>query len=184
MDIVAIIFIALGLAMDAFAVSISAGISIEQRHLAHAFRIALYFGGFQAVMPIAGWLLGFSFAQLVNSFQHWIVFAILAGIGIKMIVDSGASCQTSKDYTSHKTLLMLAIATSIDAFSVGLSFSLINISIIMPVIIIGIVTFFVSIIGVYTGKITGCLLRQRAEIFGGALLIIIALRILITALLK
>ncbi len=185
MDIISIILIALGLAMDAFAVSITAGITIKEKHLHNAFRIALYFGFFQAVMPLAGWLLGSSFASFINSFQHWLAFIILAFIGIKMIADSRRSSKVSqKDFTCHKTLLALAIATSIDAFTVGVSFSLINVSIIMPVIIIGIITFFTSIIGVYAGKLSGCLLRNYAEIFGGSILIIIALKILLTALLK
>ncbi len=185
MDIISIILIALGLAMDAFAVSISAGITIREKHLRHAFRIALYFGFFQAIMPLAGWLLGSSFASVINSFQHWLAFIILAFIGIKMITDSRSSCEAiPKDFTCHKTLFALAIATSIDAFSVGLSFSLMNINIILPVIIIGIVTFLTSIIGVYAGKLSGCLLRSYAEIFGGSILIIIAFKILLSALLK
>jgi putative Mn2+ efflux pump MntP len=184
MDIISIIFIALGLAMDAFAVSISAGVTIERKHLQHAFRIALYFGFFQAVMPVIGWLLGSSFAALVNSVQHWIAFAILSAIGTKMILDAGKACEVTKtDYACHATLLMLAIATSIDAFTVGITFSLINISIIQPVIIIGFITFITSLAGVYVGKLSGCLLRGYAETAGGIVLILIALKILLSTLL-
>lgn len=182
MDTITIIFIALGLAMDAFAVSISAGFTIKKQHFKNALIIALYFGVFQAVMPIAGWLLGSSLANLIFAVQHWVASAILLIIGIKMIIDSKAGCEVkTKDYTCHFTLLGLAIATSIDAFTIGVSFSLLHSGIIEPVIIIGIITFFTSFAGVYIGKFTGCLLRSFTDIFGGIILILIALKIIIQA---
>ena len=180
MDTISIILIALGLAMDAFAVSITAGLTIKERHLEHAFRIALYFGFFQAVMPLIGWLLAASFSGFINSFQHYIAFAILAFIGIKMILDSKKPCSIKNDFTSHKTLLLLAIATSIDAFAAGVSFQIIHIGIIQPVLIIGIITFCTSILGVYTGKLSGCLLRGYADIFGGIVLIGIGVKIVLS----
>jgi manganese efflux pump family protein len=178
MDTFSIFFIALGLAMDAFAVSITAGLTIKEKHLEHAFRIALYFGFFQAVMPLIGWLLAASFSGFTGSFSNYIAFAILAFIGLKMIIDSRKPCSIKNDFASHKTLLLLAIATSIDAFATGVSFQLVHSNIIQPVIIIGLITFFTSIIGVYAGKISGCLLRGYADMFGGIVLIIIGLKIL------
>ncbi|MCF7911894.1 MAG: manganese efflux pump MntP family protein [Candidatus Cloacimonetes bacterium] len=179
MDTISIIFIALGLAMDAFAVSITAGLTIEKNHLQHAFRIALYFGVFQAVMPLFGWLLASSFSDFIGSFQKYVAFVILTAIGIKMIADSRKPCSIKNDFSSHKTLLLLAIATSIDAFATGVSFQLVHLRIIQPVIIIGIVTFCTSIIGVYAGKISGCLLRNYADVFGGVILIGIAVKMVL-----
>ena len=175
--------IAVGLAMDAFAVSVTAGISIKKIYLQHALRIALYFGFFQAVMPVAGWFLGFSFIGLVQYVSHWIAFLILILIGTKMIIDSSKDCEVQKkDYTCHITLLVLAITTSIDAFSVGISFSMIRLNVIMPVIIIGIITFMISLAGVYLGKVAGCFLKGYAEIAGGVLLILIGIKIIVLSL--
>ncbi|MDP8209781.1 MAG: manganese efflux pump MntP family protein [Candidatus Electryonea clarkiae] len=180
MDIISIILIALSLAMDAFAVSITAGLTIEKNHLAHGIRIALYFGFFQAIMPLLGWLLASALGDLVSAYQHYIAFIILVIIGIKMIADSRKACTIPKNFASHKTLLLLAIATSIDAFAAGVSFRFIDISIIQPVIIIGVITFITSLAGVYTGKVTGCILKSYADILGGIILLIIAIKILLT----
>ena len=180
MNTLSIILIALSLAMDAFAVSITAGLTIEKNHLAHGIRIALYFGFFQAIMPLLGWLLASVLGDFVSAFQNYIAFIILAAIGIKMIIDSKKPCAIPKNFASHKTLLLLAIATSIDAFAAGVSFRFIDISILQPVIIIGIITFITSLAGVYTGKITGCLLKSYADVLGGIILLIIALKILLT----
>lgn len=180
MDTISIILIALSLAMDAFAVSITAGLTIEKNHLTQGIRIALYFGFFQAAMPLLGWALASAFGDLVSAYQHYIAFIILAVIGIKMIADSRKPCTIPRNFASHKTLLLLAIATSIDAFAAGVSFRFIDLSIIQPVIIIGVITFITSLAGVYTGKITGCILKSYADILGGVILLIIALKILLT----
>jgi len=180
MDNLSLILIAIGLAMDAFAVAIVAGITIDKLHLKHAFLIAAYFGIFQGAMPLGGWLLGSSFAKYIQSYDHWVAFLLLAFIGGKMIYDSRNSCAVEKkDYTCHVTLLGLAIATSIDAFAIGISFSIISVNILLAVLVIGIITFIISFFGVYIGKRFGCLLHDRAELAGGIILIAIGIRLLL-----
>lgn len=168
--------------MDAFAVAIVAGITIKRLHLRHAFLIAAYFGAFQGVMPLLGWLLGSSFAVYIRQFDHWIAFLLLSFIGGKMIYECKRACPVDKkDYTSHITLLGLAVATSIDAFAIGVSFSMVSVNIFNAVLIIGGITFFISLLGVYVGKLTGCLLHNYAELAGGIILIGIGIRLLFTS---
>ncbi len=177
-----LILLAVGLAMDAFAVSITNGISIKNVQIKHALIIALFFGVFQGVMPVIGWLLGREFNDFISDFDYWIVFVILLFIGLKMIYDSvKAKKGKSSAEVSLKisVLLMLAVATSIDALAVGIGFSLIEMGIFLPSIIIGVVTFILSFIGVYIGKKLGRLFGRKMEILGGLILIIIAFNVLL-----
>ena len=181
MDIVSIIFIAFGLAMDAFAVSISGGLAMKQLKIGKALKIAVFFGSFQAIMPVLGWLVGLNFRNLIASFDHWVVFGILSFIGGKMIYDA-VKIESNKDKIDHTAmyvLLMLSVATSIDALAVGVSFAFLNISIITPIIIIGIITFFLSFLGVFIGHRLGHFFEKKIEIVGGLILIGIGIKILI-----
>jgi manganese efflux pump family protein len=181
MDILSMILIGLGLALDAFAVSITCGITLKKCKISQAFRIALFFGGFQAIMPIIGWAAGFSFREYITSYSHWIAFLILLFVGGKMIYESfifKKECDRSNP-TNLLVLLGLAIATSLDALAVGLSFSILNITITEPVIIIGIITFILSFTGVYLGEKFGTLFGNRIDIIGGIILIGIGLKILL-----
>jgi len=179
MDIT-IILIALSLAIDSFSVSIAIGMANKTLKSYKALTVGLFFGFFQALMPIFGWLGGQSIAEYVYTFDHWIAFALLTLIGGKMIYESitGKLNSFLGAYTI-KLMLTLAIATSIDALIVGFSFSFLDISIFIPSIIIGIVAFLMSFFGVYIGKRFGKILKNRIEIFGGLILIIIGLKILI-----
>ncbi len=181
MDLITIIFIALGLAMDAFAVSIASGVTLKKVRLRYAFRVALFFGGFQALMPLLGWLAGNSFSSYIAAFDHWVAFGLLAFIGGKMIYESTVLKEAEKktDPRNLTILFILAIATSIDALAVGLSFSFLNVTIIEPVIIIGVITFLLSFAGVYIGARTGSFFENKIEIIGGIILIGIGIKILI-----
>jgi len=177
---ITIILIALSLAMDSFSVSIAMGMANKTFKIYKALTVGLFFGFFQALMPIFGWLAGQSIAEYVYSFDHWIAFALLTLIGVKMIYESITDKPNSflEAYTI-KLILILSIATSIDALAVGFSFSFLDISIFIPSIIIGIVAFLMSFFGVYIGKRFGKILKNRIEILGGLILIIIGLKILI-----
>jgi len=181
MDIISIIFIAFGLAMDAFAVSITSGLTIKQLRINDALKIAIFFGSFQAIMPLIGWSAGLSFRDFISGIDHWIAFGLLSLIGCKMIYESSKMEVNSKkiDPLNVYVLLMLSIATSIDALAVGLSLSFLNVSIALPAIIIGVVTFLLSIFGVYLGNRFGHYFERKIEIIGGLILIGIGIRILI-----
>lgn len=181
MNLFTIIIIALGLAMDAFAVSIASGVTLKCFKVGHALRVALFFGGFQALMPVLGWLAGSTFQQYIAAFDHWVAFGLLTFIGGKMIYESFLIEKTEDncDPNNLTTIFILAIATSIDALAVGLSFSILQVQIILPVIIIGIVTFLLSLLGVYIGGRFGSLFEKKIEFIGGIILIGIGLRILI-----
>lgn len=180
MDIFSMIFLAVGLAMDAFSVSITRGM-ILKCNLKYALTIALFFGAFQALMPVAGWLAGEQLAGLVELWAPWIAFLLLLIIGMKMIYE-GISQKDDEDICrifSIKDILILSIATSIDAFAVGVTFAFLNTPILLPILIIGLVTFVLSLIGVYLGKNIGHLFGNKIEILGGLILIFIGLKILI-----
>ena len=181
MDIITIIFIAFGLAMDAFAVSVTSGITIKQLKVRNALKIALFFGAFQAFMPVIGWLAGLSLRAIISSVDHWIAFGLLFVVGCKMIYESVKL--EPKERTINpldvSILLMLSIATSIDALAVGVSFAFLKVSIATPVIIIGVVTFILSFTGVYIGDRFGHFFEKKIEIAGGLILIGIGLKILI-----
>ncbi|MBF0539862.1 MAG: manganese efflux pump [Nitrospirae bacterium] len=182
MDIITILLIAIGLSMDAFAVSISSGIILKRPTIYHALRIGVFFGGFQAVMPIIGWVLGLGLKGFISSLANWTAFGLLLIIGLKMIYE--ALYSKDKDVKTEPTrfiiLLMLAIATSIDALVVGVGFGLLVTSIVKPVIIIGIVTFIFSFIGVFIGERLGGLFGKKVEILGGLILIIIGIKVILS----
>jgi len=179
MDIT-IILIALGLAMDSFSVSIANGLATNTFKISKALTIGLFFGFFQALMPIIGWLAGESIADYISAFDHWIAFTLLTFIGVKMIYESITDKPNNfLGAYNVKVILILSIATSIDALAVGLSFSFLGISIFFPAIIIGVVAFLMSFFGVYVGRRFGKILKNRIEILGGSILIIIGLKILL-----
>ncbi|MBW2652600.1 MAG: manganese efflux pump [Deltaproteobacteria bacterium] len=184
MDAITIIAIAFGLAMDAFAVSITSGITIKNLKINNALKIALFFGLFQAIMPVIGWLAGLSLKDFISEIDHWIAFGLLSFIGCKMIYESITVQSNEKqiDPLNVYVLLMLSVATSIDALAVGVSFAFLKVSIVTPVIIIGTVTFLLSYLGVYIGDRIGHFFENKIEIAGGLLLIGIGLKILIESL--
>ncbi|OGD17600.1 hypothetical protein A2V47_03060 [Candidatus Atribacteria bacterium RBG_19FT_COMBO_35_14] len=181
MDLISIIFIAFGLAMDAFAVSITSGLTIKHLRINNALKIAIFFGSFQVIMPLIGWSAGLGFRNYISDIDHWIAFGLLSLIGCKMIYESSKIEINKKkiDPLNVYVLLMLSIATSIDALAVGLSLSFLNLSIVLPAIIIGIITFLLSIFGVYFGNRFGHYFERKIEIIGGLILIGIGIRILI-----
>jgi putative Mn2+ efflux pump MntP len=178
---ITILAVAFGLAMDAFAVSIASGTTIKQLKLEHALRIALFFGGFQAFMPVLGWLAGGTVSEVVKTVDHWIIFGILGFIGGKMIYESRSMKEDEGkfDCTKVSVLLFLSLATSIDALAVGFSFAFLDISIVKPVLVIGGVTFLLSLLGVYLGDRFGHLFESRIEVIGGGLLIGVGIKVLV-----
>ncbi len=180
MEFISILVIAIALAMDAFAISISSGITIDKVKLKHAIKISSFFGLFQGVMPIIGWLGGLNLRDIISEIDHWIAFGLLSIIGCKMIYESiGDNKENEINPLNIQVLLILSIATSIDALAVGLSFAILDVDIIFPSIVIGIVTFLVSFFGVYLGEKFGHLFEKKAKLAGGIILIFIGIRILI-----
>ncbi len=182
MSILTIIILALGLSMDAFAVSVTSGLTMKVLKIRYALRIALFFGIFQALMPVLGYLAGLSIRKYIESFDHWIAFGLLSAIGVKMIYESFSLNKDERAMNPDDILLLLtlAIATSIDALAVGLSISLLNVDIMKPAVIIGSVTFAMSLGGVLLGKAAGHLFENKIEILGGLILIGIGVKILIS----
>jgi len=172
-----------GLSMDAFAVAVCKGLAMTKIKKIETFIIALFFGGFQALMPLLGWLLGSSLERYITAFDHWIAFALLCYIGGKMIKDSfskekeEATCVCEK--LNLKELTMLAIATSIDALAVGITFAFLNVNITSAMVIIGCTTFVLSIIGVLAGNRFGIKYKNKAELVGGIVLVLIGCKILL-----
>ena len=167
------------LSMDAFAVSITKGITLKKINLSIAIKIAFFFGLFQAIMPLIGWLFGMNFELYIRSIDHWIAVILLSFLGIKMILDA-ISDDTKNDtttYLNNKELIVLSIATSIDALAIGVTFAFLNIDIIPVCISIGVITFIVCFIGVIIGKKIGSILKDSAQIIGGIILILIGLNI-------
>lgn len=177
-----IFLIGVGLAMDAFAVSICKGLTMKKVRKKYVILIALFFGGFQAFMPLLGWALGKNFEAYITSFDHWIAFILLAIIGGKMLIDGFHGDEEEEQFSEFqldlKELLMLAIATSIDALAVGITFAFLNYPIMECITIIGCTTFIISFVGVYIGHFFGSKYEHKAEIIGGIILIIIGLKIL------
>ena len=179
------LLISIGLSMDAFAVSICKGLGMSKLNKKQMLIIALYFGGFQALMPYIGWAVGARFSSYVSQYAHWIAFILLAIIGGKMIHEALTESEDCEDdgikdkKLSHKELLLLAIATSIDALAVGISFAFLNVPIIPSIIIIGLTTFAICLVGVIIGKIFGSKYKNKAEFVGGLILVIIGLKIVL-----
>ena len=182
MNILTIIVIAIGLAMDAFAVSVATGATYKKSGSNHAFKMAFAFGGFQAIMPIVGWLAGLTLREFIRDYDHWVAFILLAFIGGKMIYESFKikRVQQRADTLSAAMLLILALATSIDALAVGFTFSfLLAGSLAIAVIIIGLITFVFSYLGFYIGKNFGHFFETGIEAIGGFILIGIGTKILL-----
>lgn len=178
MSIAELILIAIALSMDAFAVSIAKGLSVQRITLRHSSSVALWFGGFQALMPIVGYFLGATFAHHVGD---WIAFVLLETIGINMIIEAwskGDSCETKTDF-SILNMFLLAVATSIDALIVGVSFAFLDVDIFYSVSVIGVITACLSIAGLHIGHIFGCRFRSKAEIFGGVVLVLLGIKPLV-----
>jgi putative Mn2+ efflux pump MntP len=189
MHFIELIIIAIGVSMDAFAVSICKGLSVRRLRPTYALSAAAWFGGFQALMPLIGYFVGISFADMVSDVDHWIAFVLLAFIGGKMIKEA---CQKEEETDlnpdfSFKTMFMLAVATSIDALAVGVTLAAKNCNftstltqnILFNIVVIGITTFIISVIGVKIGNVFGSRYKQRAEIAGGVILILIGLKMFI-----
>jgi putative Mn2+ efflux pump MntP len=180
MDLLTIILIAVGLAMDTFAVSIAKGIVVNRQRRKFALLLGGFFGGFQMLMPAIGWLIGLSFEKIIMSVDHWIAFGLLAFIGSKMIYDSTQKeTHEREEQLRLHSIIVLAVATSIDALMVGLSFAFLKTSILEPILIIGLVTFLLSIIGFYFGYGLGRVFGNKIKIVGGLILILIGFRILL-----
>lgn len=180
MNVYEIIFIAVGLAMDAFAVSICKGLSMKNMKWKSAVIIALYFGIFQALMPVIGFLLGSTFSVLVQKVDHWIAFGLLSIIGLNMIKEStDDELEKRNDSIDVKTMLILAVATSIDALAIGVTFSFFEVNILTAITVTGVITFALSIIGVVIGNKFGDKLQNKAELIGGIILIGMGLKILL-----
>jgi manganese efflux pump family protein len=185
MSFVEVLFIALGLAMDAFAVCLGAGTTGHITGPRPVFRLAFHFGLFQALMPILGWLLGSTVQRWIAPFDHWIAFVLLAFVGVRMIrsgLDADAEAQAA-DPSRGATLIMLSVATSIDALAVGLSLAVLSVGIIYPAIVIGIVAAAMSLLGIFLGGRLGKAFGKRMEIVGGLILIGIGVRVVISHLL-
>ena len=194
MGIAELFFIAVGLSMDAFAVAVGKGLGMKQLDLRHALVIALFFGGFQALMPVAGWLLGSAFAQYVEAVDHWIAFVLLALIGANMIREAfheddggiessdGDADTAGRSSIDFRELLLMAVATSIDALAVGVTFSFLHVNIVFAALFIGVITFALSLGGVVAGQRVGARWRKPSSIAGGIILIVIGVKILIESL--
>ena len=180
MDILTVLLIAVGLAMDALAVSIAKDMAISRNRRRTALTLGIFFGGFQMVMPAIGWLVGLSFKEIIMGIDHWIAFGLLTFIGSKMIYDSTKREKDEKEENLKlHTLLTLAVATSIDALMVGLSFAFLQTSILVPILVIGLITFLLSLFGFYFGCGLGRVFGNKIKIVGGLILIAIGLRILL-----
>lgn len=184
MGIVELLLIGIGLSMDAFAVAICKGLNMKKVNKIQCLVIALFFGGFQALMPLIGWLLGKQFEVYITSIDHWIAFILLALIGGNMVKESMEKDEGEKEEECPqkldiKELFLLAIATSIDALAVGITFAFLQVQIVPAITIIGVTTFVISVIGVFVGNIFGSKYKNKAELAGGIILILIGLKILL-----
>lgn len=186
MDIISIVLIAVGLAMDAFAVSIASGITLKNPRLSYALVFGLFFGVFQFIMPIMGWSLGSYFAGYIQIYAYWIAFLLLAVIGVRMIIDSrkadGGGERDDGSIMNLRNLTILAVATSIDALAVGISLAVVNTAIWLACAIIGVVAFLFSFVGVMLGKKLGVIIGKNMEVVGGGILVLIGLKILVESL--
>lgn len=180
MGIIELFLLAVGLAMDAFAVSVCKGLSMQKMSLKKAAVIGLWFGGFQALMPFIGYLLGKNFQKQIESIDHWVAFGLLVIIGGNMIREAlSKDEETVDDSIKAKDMLVLAIATSIDALAVGISLACIQVEIIPAVTCIGVVTFMLSMVGVKVGIIFGTRYKAKAEFAGGLILILLGTKIVL-----
>lgn len=183
MSFIEILLIGIGLSMDAFAVALCKGLSMKKFNVKAGLLIALFFGFFQAFMPFIGWLVCKNFEKYITKFDHWVAFVLLAFIGVKMIIDSIKEMKHPEESEEEfklkiGELFILAIATSIDALAVGISFAFLSIKIWSSISIIGVTTFILSFIGIVIGNKFGAKFKTKAEIAGGIILVLIGLKIL------
>lgn len=175
-----LLILAVGLSMDAFAVSVCKGLSIRGLMPRHAVIVGLWFGAFQALMPAVGWLLGASFTDMISAVDHWIAFVLLAFIGGNMIREAlGKDEEDCDPSLAPLAMLVLAVATSIDALAVGVTFAFLRVDILPAVTLIGVCTFLISAVGVKVGNVFGARYKSKAELFGGVVLVLIGLKILL-----
>ncbi len=180
MNFIDIFLIGVALSMDAFAVSICKGLSVKRVSAKHVLTVGVYFGGFQALMPTLGFLLGYKFESFITNIDHWIAFVLLALIGGNMIREAlGDDDNNENDDFSFKAMLPLAVATSIDALAVGISFAFLGVDIVTAALLIGATTFVLSGVGIFVGNIFGSRYKTKAELAGGVVLILIGLKILL-----
>ena len=180
MDLLTLLTLAVGLAMDAFAVSICKGLAMREKVLKKGIIVGLWFGGFQALMPAIGYLLGSQFESMITQIDHWIAFVLLGIIGSSMIKESREDEEEEVSASFDvKTMLALAVATSIDALAVGVTFAFLHVNIVWAVTFIGCTTFVLSAIGVKVGNVFGMKYKSRAELAGGVILILMGIKILL-----
>ena len=175
--------IAVGLSMDAFAVSVCKGLSVQKVKPKHYLIVAAYFGGFQALMPLLGYLLGVRFESMVANVDHWIAFVLLGLIGANMVRESRAGEEKLDDSFTVSTMLILAVATSIDALAIGVTFAFLGVNIVEAIILIGITTGIISGVGLKIGNVFGSRYKSKAEMAGGIVLILMGIKILVQHLL-
>lgn len=181
LSIAELLILAVGVSMDALAVAICKGLSIQKLKLRHAIIVGLWFGAFQALMPTIGWLLGSAFTELITSIDHWVAFVLLGIIGGNMVREALSRKEDDEVDPSlaFGAMFVLAIATSIDALAVGVTLALLNVNILATVLSIGLCTFIISTIGVKIGNVFGMKFKSKAELLGGVVLILIGLKILL-----
>ena len=180
MGILELFLIAVGLSMDAFAVSVCKGLSVRRAEVKHSLCVGAYFGGFQALMPLIGYLLGTQFETFIVSIDHWIAFVLLGFIGGNMIREALSKEEEKLDDSfSFKTMVTLAIATSIDALAMGVTFAFLRVNILWAVLFIGVITFVLSAIGLKVGNVFGAKYKCKAELLGGVVLILMGCKILL-----
>lgn len=181
MNLWELFIIAVGLSMDAFAVSICKGLSVQRVSLRHAACAGLWFGGFQALMPLLGWLLGSRFQAAIERYDHWIAFVLLVFLGVNMLREARGEEESVDGSFSWRIMLAMALATSIDALAVGVTFSMVelSVSIWLAVCLIGCTTFLISLGGVYVGNVFGAKYKNKAEFVGGTILILIGVKIIL-----
>ena len=180
MSLLTLFVTAVGLSMDAFAVAICKGLAMKKLSWKKALIIGLWFGGFQALMPTIGYLLGTRFESYVTAIDHWIAFVLLALIGANMVKESfSKEEESSNDSVDFKTMFLLAIATSIDALAVGVTYAFLQVRIVPAVSFIGVITFTLSIVGVKIGNVFGLKYKSKAELTGGIILIVMGIKILL-----
>lgn len=183
MNFFVVLAIALGLALDAFAVSMGLSLSLGKMSKGQTFRLSFHFGLFQFMMPVIGWVAGRNMLKYIQAYDHWLAFGLLFIVGGRMIYESFGRDESRKMHSSDPTkgfsLLMLSVATSMDALAVGLSLGVLHLSIIYPAIIIGLVAFSLSIVGIKIGPLVGRVVEKKAEFLGGLILILIGVKILL-----
>lgn len=180
MGIIELFFLAVGLSMDAFAVSVCKGLAMKRCSLKKAAVCGVWFGGFQALMPLTGYMLGYQFRNYITTIDHWIAFVLLAVIGGNMVREAYSDGEEESDALDVRTMFFLAVATSIDALAVGITFAFLpDTNIVAAVLFIGLITFTLSTAGVWIGHVFGAKYKKKAELSGGAILILLGVKILL-----